>query len=122
MKTPKKYKNDIILIGVLILAGLVVCAVFYSQRPAAAKAVVTVDGQVVGEYALDKDEVYVLNGGTNTLTIKDGTATITDAMCPDQLCVNMGSKSISGETIVCLPNELIVTIQANEGGYDAIAQ
>ncbi|MBQ1348669.1 MAG: NusG domain II-containing protein, partial [Aeriscardovia sp.] len=47
-------------------------------------------------------------GGTNTVEIKDGGATMIDAQCPDQLCRYMGTITDAYGLIVCLPNGVIV--------------
>ena len=42
-----------------------------------------------------------------------------DADCPDRLCVKQGSISKNGESIVCLPHKVIVTVTGGDGAdYD----
>ena len=72
------------------------------------------DGAVVGEYPLSQDIDLVIESpgrGTNHLVIQDGKATVTEASCPDKICVRQGPASESGQTIVCLPNRVVVTIK-----------
>ena len=52
----------------------------------------------------------------NLLIISDGEAYIAEASCPDHVCVKSGSVSFSGQTIVCLPNKVVVSIA---GGGDS---
>ena len=78
---------------------------------------VMVEGKEIGVYSLSKDGEYSLNGGTNTLIIKDGK---TDADCPDKLCVRQGKISRNGETITCLPNKLTVTVIDEKGEVDLV--
>ncbi len=83
------------------------------QRKSGAYAEVTVNGAVYGTYALDEDQtVFIKQNGTvtNTLTIKDGKADMTDADCPDLLCVHQRAIDRESETIVCLPNKVVVKI------------
>lgn len=88
-------------------------------------AVVTVDGEVYGEYQLDEEQVVEIKKDgkvTNTLTIADQKADMTDADCPDLLCVHQKAISKDGETIVCLPNKVVVTIESKEqSDMDAVA-
>ena len=59
---------------------------------------------------------------TNHLMIKDGQADMTEAECPDQICVEHKSISKNKETIVCLPNKVIVEIVGGEDTeLDAVA-
>lgn len=81
------------------------------------KVVVTVDGEEYGTYPLDEEltETITLSDGTyNVLEIKDGYASISEASCRDQICVNHFHIHYSGETIVCLPNKLVVEIVGGE--------
>ena len=81
---------------------------------------VMVEGKEIGVYSLSKDGEYSLNGGTNTLIIKDGKAYMTDADCLDKLCVRQGKISRNGETITCLPNKLTVTVIDEKGEVDLV--
>lgn len=76
---------------------------------------VQIDGETVLELPLGQDTQVVLGDGghTNTLVIKNGAAQVIAADCPDQVCVRQGAIRYSGESIVCLPHKLIVSI---EGG------
>ena len=114
----KKYKRDIILIGALLLCALVLLFALKGRqrKEEGAVAVVTVDGMEIGRYSLNRDGTFLLNGGTNTLVIENGEAWISEANCPDKLCMGFGKISRNGEIIVCLPNRLIVAV---EGGEDA---
>ena len=60
---------------------------------------------------------------TNLLVIKDGKADVTEADCPDKLCVHQKAISKTNETIVCLPNKVVVqVIGAGESELDSIAR
>ena len=37
-----------------------------------------------------------------------------DASCPDQLCVHQNAIDKTGQTIVCLPNKVVVTVENGE--------
>ena len=87
---------------------------------------VTVDGKIYGTYPLDKDEeISIQKDGktTNLLVIRDGKADVTEADCPDKLCVHQKAISKTNETIVCLPNKVVVqVIGAGESELDSIAR
>lgn len=128
MKTNKKVKKEVLLLVVIFVVILIIALVFYGRtREDGDKVIVTVDNQVYGTYSLtENQEVDIEIDGvvTNHLVIKDGLADVTDANCPDHLCVNMKSISKDGETIVCLPNKMIVEIesQSNQQELDTMAQ
>jgi len=51
------------------------------------------------------------DSGKNVLVIENGEASIKSATCPDKICVSHRKISKSGETIVCLPNKVVVEIE-----------
>ena len=83
---------------------------------------VTVDGDVYGTYSLAEAQEIDING-TNHLSIHDGEADMADADCPDKLCVHQRAISRDRETIVCLPNRVVVEVTgAEEPAFDSIAK
>ena len=118
--TIKKYRLDIIVIAALLILSLSVILIISLTRKDGATVTVTVDGVTVAEYPLEKDGVYTLNGGSNILTIENGTARMSDSSCPDHICENKGKIKYVGQTIVCLPNKLTVTVtgDAEDDGVD----
>lgn len=120
----KKHKNDVFLIAaVLVIAGAVWLYTFLTRTPGG-EAVVSIDGREVMRLPLDEDSVTELGEGehTNLLVISGGAASVTEASCPDHLCVRQGEARYNGETIVCLPNKLVVAITGGGGPVvDAVA-
>ena len=114
-------KNDLLLIGVIVLAALAVMGYHYFKGGGGTgKAVVTVDGKLYGTYDLLEDQTIDIKG-MNTLTIEGGRAAMAHASCPDRLCVHHKPISRAGESIICLPNKVVVTIEGGrEGGLDAV--
>lgn len=106
----KKYRLDIIVIASVLLISIVVVLVTQLTKVEGAYAEVTIDGTVVGKYSLSFDGVYTLNDGTNVLTIKNGEAFMSYSQCPDHTCENTGKIKYVGQTIVCLPNRLTISI------------
>lgn len=121
----KKQRNDIILVAALLAAAGIAFGAIQLFKKSGGYAVVVQEGREVATYPLDEDVTVTFTspaGGYNTLVIKDGKADVTEADCPDKLCVNQHSISYSGETIVCLPNKLVVKIVSEaEADVDIIA-
>ena len=70
---------------------------------------------------MNEDREVSINGGTNILRIRNGRAKMIEADCPDQLCVDQRAVSADNESIICLPNRVIVEIQSRqESEYDAV--
>lgn len=116
----KKRKNDLILIAVFLAAAVSAYLGFLFFQGASTKsgvAVVTINGAEYGRYPLTMDiteRIKLSDGSYNVLEIKDGEAEITEASCPDGICVKHRPISRKGQSIVCLPNKVIVEIENGE--------
>lgn len=124
-KLLKCHKFDFILGAALLLTALCLFLVFRNMEEKGGKVVVKQDKEVVGEYSLSKDGEYVFKTfyGSNTLVIKDGVAYVKDSTCRDHVCEDTGVVSRVGETIICLPNTLFITVTEGEPSeYDAIVR
>ena len=114
-------KRDIILIASILIVAIAFFLIVELTNEEGAGVTVKVDGVKVAEYSLSKNGTYPLNGGTNILVIENGKAYLTDANCPDKLCVHQGKISRTGETITCLPNKLTVSVFGAEQSVDLIS-
>lgn len=119
-------RNDKILIVVILGLIIIWVAVFLirGEKPGT-QVEVQVDGKVFGVYDLNDDQEILITGaqgGTNLLIIKDGYASVTEASCPDKLCVHQKDIRSDGQTIVCLPNRVVVKVIGGEKPeVDAVA-
>ncbi len=115
----KRMIMDICLILALLLLALLLYFCFSADKTEGACAVVLIGGEEAGRYPLSKNGTFPLNGGSNTLVIENGYAWLSEATCPDKICVHMGRIHLNGQLIVCLPNQVIVTVEGGEdGGVD----
>ncbi|MBG9982174.1 NusG domain II-containing protein [Aerococcaceae bacterium DSM 111020] len=79
-------------------------------------AIISVSGQVAYEVPLIDDgerEEFLIESdhGHYNRIVREGTEiSIEDADCTDQLCVDMGSIDRTGETIVCLPHQVLIEV------------
>lgn len=108
----KTHKSDVLLIAALLVLGGGLTLFLLATRQAGGTVRVQIDGETVMELPLDQDVRTVLGEGghTNTLVIENGAAQVVAADCPDQVCVNHGAIQYAGESIVCLPHRLVVTV------------
>lgn len=111
----KKHKNEFILVA--ILAIIILISFVYVRRQQEKEAFtidVSVDGITTATYSLDEEiDTWIdgYQGGRNHLIIHEKTVKIEEADCPDKLCVKQGAISKSGETVVCLPHRIVVTVK-----------
>lgn len=113
------FRNDLIFIAALVLVVSVVGLCFYLFRGEGDKVVVTVDGKEFGTYSLSEDVRVEIRTGArkeelNILVIKDGQAYVETATCPDGICAGHKPISREGESIVCLPHKVVITVYVTE--------
>lgn len=116
-------KTDLLLV-VLALVAAAGIYLFYSAGAEKGKGVeITVDGESRAFLPLDTNDSIRIDTetGYNVVTVKDGEVMVTEADCRDQICVDHKKIRKTGETIVCLPHKLVVTITGDElGDFDAV--
>ena len=61
------------------------------------------------------------DGEYNDILVENGKIKIADASCPDKLCVNQKPVSKNHESIICLPNKIVLKIvDGEEAELDAV--
>ncbi|MBO4366122.1 MAG: NusG domain II-containing protein [Clostridia bacterium] len=115
MKNERK-RSWILLICVLVLAGVLfgLFQLLRTKEPGAQVEVLR-QGERIGLYDLDEDrDIEILD--LCVLSVRGGAVSVQSSYCPRQVCVHHRPVSRNGETIVCLPNHLVIRIL---GGKDA---
>lgn len=117
----KRRRMDFILIAVVLAAALISAAFVYMTHNKGDMAVIKVDGNVISELSLSENTTITVEGyqgGSNVVSIIDGKAYVSEADCPDKICVKTGGISRAGETIVCLPHRVVVEIKSSNGSHN----
>ncbi len=112
-------KADLYLLaGCLLLALLsfFLYKIYYHEE--GSTVVITVDGTERQRLPLDEDIRFSIPGSEdanpNVLTIRDGFASMTEAYCPDKLCMHQKKINKKGETIICLPRKIVISIDGTD--------
>ena len=117
-------KWDIIILSALLcIAALFFCALhFFSADGNNVK--IEVDSKTVAYLPLGEDTVFnveIDGKTTNTVEIKDGRVDVTFADCPDKICEKHRKISKTGESIICLPNKVVISIEGKNREVDGEA-
>ncbi len=79
---------------------------------------------LIGRVSLDEPrKTHRVEGsrGAITLSVSEGAVRIVDASCRHQTCLKMGAIRQAGESLVCIPNRIRITLAgSNETGIDGI--
>ncbi len=116
-------KADIILLILIVAAGLIISFGPLAKKAGGTDVRVTLDGDTYGIYSLAEDRTITIekDGHTNVIVIEDGTVHMESSTCKNQICVKHGKISLKGDSIVCLPNRVVVEIEGEGGEADVIS-
>lgn len=124
-------RGDIILIAVVLIAAIAfIVPKFIGDKDNTASenkvyAKISVDGKPVQTVELTKETQEIpidTEFGHNVLKVHNHGIEMKEANCPDDVCYTFGFVTKPGDTIVCLPNRLLVEVvsdNAQGAGLDA---
>lgn len=117
-------KADILLACFLVAAGIAMSYMFSFGQSAGDRLDITCDGELFGTYSLSEDRTVTVerDGHVNRIVIEGGTVHMEFSDCSGQDCVKQGAISDTGESIICLPNRVVVEITGGSRQYDTIAR
>jgi len=115
-------RGDLYLIGGCLLAALILCGLWLGLRTKGGAVIVEQNGRETARYALTEDRTVKIEGaaGYNILVIEGGEVWLSEADCPNLLCVKTGKIRYAGQSIVCLPHKLAVRIVGGASALDAV--
>ena len=113
---------DIIIIALVLSAAFLSVLRFF--KTSALSAVVRENGEIVDTINLSTlnnefARVYSKDYNVTVEFTKDG-AEVTSSDCPDKLCVHSGKITRSGQSIVCLPAKISVTLERADKSVDGV--
>ena len=123
----KKRRNDIILISVIIVLAALIFFLINCFSSNGNKVVIEQDAKQIATLDINKNQeynIYDKDGNIcNTVVISGGQASMIYANCKDKICVNHNEISKNNESIICLPNKVIVTVISDKGSdVDEVAR
>lgn len=125
-------RGDKLLVAgiVLIIAVLIIFNGTYLRTDEELKqrtATIAVDGKIVKSITLPNTEKawrFKVQGvlGVAVVEVSDDKIRMLEAPCPDQICVHRQWIAAPGESIICVPNKMVISIEKNDEGIDATTQ
>lgn len=111
-------KADCILIICLIVFAISFLFIFdLGGNEKGGQVFITVDGKAYGTLDLyeHEGETFLIEtkNGSNTILISGGVKMVA-ADCKDKVCIHQGGISKNNETIVCLPNRVVIEIKSSD--------
>ena len=121
-------KKDFILIAVVLVAvaALFGYTKFKDANEKAAFVEVYKDNELYKEISLDEEAEFTIKDGEhiNKVKVHDRGVEVTEANCPDKVCVKTGFITKPSQSIVCIPNKLNIKIVDgnSDDSIDAVVQ
>lgn len=115
-------KSDLKLVFVLIIVSIIGVVVFKLIGKSGGSALVYHDGELIKTIDLSINDRYVVNGdnGDVVIVVNDGKIKVDEENSPLHLCSRQGYISNTYESIVCLPNKIVINISGDE--LDAVVK
>lgn len=121
-------RGDLVLISILLVAALIFLVPRWVGENESEKnhnipltATITVDGQLYKTVELTEEEQIIrieTDHGLNVLKVHDYGIEMIEADCPDEVCLTFGFVDKKNQSIVCLPNKVLVEVEGASGGED----
>jgi hypothetical protein len=107
------------ILGISLLAAMMILFLRFSVSRSgvnSTQAVIKAQGRTVRTISLSADvksTAFIVNGriGPATIELEGRRIRIAQAPCHDKICVRQGWIEKPGETIICIPNEIIINIK-----------
>ncbi|CDZ74430.1 putative membrane protein [Peptoniphilus sp. ING2-D1G] len=121
-------KGDYLVIILVIFSSFFIFAKIKNENNTKGDTVaVYVDSQRVAQYNLKVDDGKIIDinskYGKNKIKIEEGKVKMVDSTCKDKVCMHMKAIDANNETIICLPNRLVVKIESESSqDVDVILQ
>ena len=104
------------VLAVLILAFFSAPLFSFFTAASGTRAVITKDNVKVAELSLSKDSMTKVGG--MLIEVKGGRIRVASSDCPKHICSHAGWISKPGQSLVCLPNKVLIEIPSKHGSAD----
>ena len=123
MKTGDKIVLIIIIVS--LVCGISLRILF--AKGSAKNVLIMVDGKLFKEIPINgntsQNENILVESSEGHLNVEmsNGKVRVTDSTCKDKLCIREGAISKVGDTIICLPNRISISIEGENSNIDTVS-
>lgn len=125
----KQTKFWVILIAIILLLSIVASIMIFSSHSDFNYVSIYQNGKLIERINLDTVTlpydiiIHANENDYNVITVEPCRICVSDASCPDRVCINTGWLSNGNIPIVCLPNELVIQAESGNANFpDGSAQ
>lgn len=108
---------EAVIIGIILLGSI--AAIFIMNRSGGGSRTAVIRcGDVRHELSLGEDGLFRFDGIDAEFEVKNGRIRLTNASCPDKICEKTGYIGSSGQSIICVPGRITVTVAGSDESID----
>lgn len=104
---------DIVIIAVVLVVSFLITS--FAAQGGTKYVVIYVNGNEFGRYSLPNNQRQSVEVstqyGNNTVIIDKDKVWVSETSCKDKVEINAGYINKAGQSLVCLPNRLVVTVE-----------
>jgi hypothetical protein len=123
LRTPFSVADGLLAVGMIVLAAVLIIQPWGVKASGRAQEIIVeVNGKEIMRLPLvEETRDYEAEGytGTSYFQLEGYEVRMVDSACPDKLCVHEGLIGESGNSIVCLPNRVVLRL-VGAGGTDTV--
>jgi len=116
--------GDFVITGIILAAALGIAFMAAGADHSSYTAVIIQNGQVIKKITLselNQPLEYIISGKyENKIRAERGRICFEHADCPDQVCVQTGWLTKSGQVAACLPNGVLIKIESTRDAGDEV--
>ena len=115
-------KKFIFIFALIFLVFSLLALVVNMQEPDSDTVQITVDGELYKELDINEDGMFVIktNDGHSIVNVKNRDVFVVEATCPDKICVKHGKLFNKYDSIICLPNRIVIEYKNSKSDIDAV--
>jgi hypothetical protein len=126
VRTVRRYLtwgDYLVIVGVLVGALVTVPLLRETAQASGRWAIVRLDGQIVHQLSLAKDQEVTVVGpaGETVIQVQGGRVRVLRSPGAQEICMRQGWIHKPGEALICLPNHVTIEIPG-DSGIDAISR
>jgi hypothetical protein len=126
VRTVRRYLtwgDYLVIVGVLVGALVTIPLLRETAQASGRWAIVRLDGQIVHQLSLAKDQEVTVVGpaGETVIQVQGGRVRVLRSPGAQEICMRQGWIHKPGEALICLPNHVTIEIPG-DSGIDAISR
>lgn len=118
----KKFKVGDWFVIIMFIFLIFFITKYYWNFPEGQYLKIEKNNEVIGTYSLNQKKTISINSnlGESEITIDNNSARFSRAPCKKQYCIHQGWIKKINQIVICLPNQITISVIGNEEQFDSI--